>query len=277
VSGQLFIVATPIGNLEDMSSRAIATLRRVAVIAAEDTRVSGKLLARYGITTPMISCHEHNEATASKKIMGLLQQGKNVALISDAGTPLISDPGYILVRHLHEAGITISPVPGPCSAIAALSVSGLPTDRFSFLGFLPRSGRARQTMLSRIATADCTQILMESTRRLPNTLQALIQVCGSERKACLAREMTKLHEEIIYGSLGMLHRNWHAGQARGEAVLVIAPAAPGKIPDEEIIEALQQADIAGLAPSDRARKVARCLGVARARVYALLLDLDAAE
>ncbi len=260
-----------------MTSRAIATLRQVAVIAAEDTRVSGKLLAHYGISTPMISCHEHNEAAAGEKIMGLLKRGKDVALISDAGTPLISDPGYTLVRRVHEAGITVSPVPGPCSAIAALSASGLPTDRFSFLGFLPRSGRARQTLLSRIAAADCTQILLESTRRLPGTLLALIQVCGSERKACLARELTKLHEEIIYGSLGELHQNWHAGQARGEAVLVIAQAAPRKIPDAEIIQALQRVDIAGLPPSDRARRVARSLGVARARVYALLLDLDAPE
>ncbi len=277
MTGQLFVVATPIGNLGDISFRAIAILRQVALIAAEDTRVSRKLLAHYGISTPMISCHEHNEARAGEKITATLQQGKDVALISDAGTPLISDPGYGLVRHLRQTGIAVSPIPGPCSPIAALSVSGLPTDRFSFLGFLPRSGRARQTALARIATADCTQVLMESTRRLRRTLEELLQVCGAEREACLAREMTKLHEDITCGTLESLYRNWQANRLRGEAIVVIAGAPPRQVTDEEIIRALQLPDVVGMPPSARAQKVAEALGIPRRRAYTLLLNTDAAE
>jgi len=273
VPGQLFVVATPIGNLDDISFRAIATLGQVALIAAEDTRISRKLLTHYNISTPLISCHEHNEARASEKIITVLQQGRDVALISDAGTPLISDPGYALVRRLRQEGITVSPVPGPCSPIAALSVSGLPTDRFSFLGFLPRSGRTRQAALARIATADCTQILLESTRRLQRTLEDLLQVCGAEREACLAREMTKLHEEITCGRLESLCRGQPSGRLRGEAVLVIAAAPPREATDEEIIQALRQFDTTHMTPSARAQKVARALGVPRRRVYDLLLAM----
>lgn len=274
MTGQLFIVATPIGNLEDITGRAISTLRQADVIAAEDTRTSHKLLSHYGISTPVMSYHEHNEKAAAQKIMAALHQGKDVALISDAGTPLISDPGYHLVRLLRKEGLSISPVPGPCSPIAALSASGLPTDRFSFLGFLPRSGRSRQTSLACIAKATYTQILMESPRRLQRTLKELADTCGPEREACIAREMTKLHEEIVCGSLGELCESLHPDRLRGEAVLIISPAQRKQVTDEEIVQSLRHADFAHMPPSARARQVAQALGATRARVYDLLLAMD---
>ncbi len=277
MAGQLFIIATPIGNLEDITCRAISTLRQVAIIAAEDTRTSRKLLSHYGISTPVMSCHEHNEKAASRKIMAVLRQDRDVALISDAGTPLISDPGYHLVRLLKQKGFAVSPIPGPCSPIAALSASGLPTDRFSFLGFLPRSGRARQASLASIAQAACTQILMESPRRLRHTLEDLAGICGPEREACMAREMTKLHEEIVSGSLGKLRDCLHPDRIRGELVLLIAPVQVRPVTDEEIIQSLQHPGLAGLPPSARARQVAQTTGAARARVYALLMAMDRDE
>ncbi len=272
-SGQLFVVATPIGHLDDISLRAIATLREVDLIAAEDTRTSRKLCRRHGIATPMTSLHEHNEDRALRDLLTKLESGMRIALISDAGTPLISDPGFPLVREARRRGIPVVPVPGPCSPIAALSASGLPTDRFTFQGFLPRSGRARKARLAAITSADITQILLESPHRLARTLDDLIAACGADREACLAREITKLHETFITGTLDEIRRRIADG-VRGEIVLIVAPASASGSdhePDDAAIrQRLNAPDALALPPSARARLVAAELGVSRRRVYALI-------
>ena len=274
MAGQLFIVATPIGNLGDITYRAVETLKQVDLIAAEDTRISCRLLAHYGIDTPMISHHEHNEEAASKKILAKINAGTNIALISDAGTPLISDPGYRLVRLLRENDIEVVPIPGPSSPIAALSVSGLPTNSFTFLGFLPRSGQARQNILQQIAQAACTQVLLESPKRLPKTLEDMEKTCGPDREVCMARELTKLHEEVVQGGLRKVRAHIDTGRLRGEIVLIVSPAPARDITDEEIIDCLRRTDSPELPPSARAKKVAKQLGITRSRAYELLLGMD---
>lgn len=271
-TGQLFIVATPIGNLGDITYRAVETLKRVDLIAAEDTRVSRKLLAHYGITTPMITCHEHNERETAGNLMGKLTEGLDVALITDAGTPLINDPGYRLVSLLREEGIAVTPIPGPSSPVAALSACGLPTDRFTYYGFLPRSGRSRKEALELISRADCTQVLLESPRRLIATLEALHAVCGEDRRICIARELTKLHEEFILGSIGETLPRLKDTTIRGEIVLIIegctAMAQPAD--DATVLKRLAAEEMQELTPSARAKQVAQELHLPRSHVYSLL-------
>jgi len=271
--GQLFVVATPIGNLADMTYRAVDILKSADMIAAEDTRTSHRLCKHYAITTPMIACHEHNESAIAQKLLLLLKAGKNIALISDAGTPLISDPGFVLVRELRRQGIRITPIPGPCSPVAALSACGLPTDRFVFSGFLPRSGKTRRQRLNEIAGADMTHVLLESPRRLLHTLDDLIDQCGPERQACVAREITKLYETFVCGKLDDIKNRLGATTVRGEIVVIIGPCE-GKniISDEEITLMLEQDDIKKLPPSARARQVANILNIPRSRAYALLMQ-----
>jgi len=225
--GILYIVATPIGNLEDMSIRAIDILKTVYRIAAEDTRHSGRLLQHYGIGTPMLALHEHNEQRAADEVIRLLLQGRSVALISDAGTPLISDPGFPLVRACREQNIRVSPVPGPSAAIAALSVSGLPTDRFRFEGFLPRTPAARISKLETLKNEVVTLVFYESSHRISHSLEALLQVFGGKRLACVARELTKQYEDVFQGSLDELSKLVQAGEHRqkGEFVLVVSGAS----------------------------------------------------
>jgi len=270
--GQLFVVATPIGNLADMTYRAVNTLKDADLIAAEDTRTSMRLCKHYAITTPMIACHEHNESAMAQKLLPRLESGENIALISDAGTPLISDPGFNLVRALRRHGIRITPIPGPCSPIAALSACGLPTDRFVFSGFLTRSGKARRQRLSEIAAADMTHILLESPRRLLHTLDDLIHQCGPLRPACVAREMTKLHETFVCGTLDHVKKRMD-NTIRGEIVIIIGPREDKNIiSDEEILLLLNQPDIKLMPPSARARQVANILNVSRSRAYALQME-----
>jgi len=270
--GQLFVVATPIGNLADMTHRAVEVLQYVDLIAAEDTRTSHRLCKHYAITTPMIACHEHNESTIARKLLPRLQSGENIALISDAGTPLISDPGFHLIRELRSHSIRITPIPGSCSPIAALSACGLPTDRFTFSGFLPRSGKARQQRLNEIAIADTTHILLESPRRLLQTLNDLIHQCGPARQACVAREITKLHETFISDTLDNIRKQID-DHVRGEIVIIIGSCEDKNIPgDEEILLLLNQPDIRLIPPSARARQVGNILNVPRSRVYALLMQ-----
>lgn len=270
--GQLFVVATPIGNLADITYRAVEILKNADLIAAEDTRTSHRLCKRYAITTPMIACHEHNESSIGQKLMPLLESGKNIALISDAGTPLISDPGFVLVRELHRHGIRITPVPGPCSPIAALSACGLPADHFTFMGFLSRAGKARRQQITDIATASFTHIILESPKRLLHTLDDLIDRCGPDRQACVAREITKIHETFICGTLNEV-KNKLDSTVRGEIVVLIGPYE-GKemISDEEIILMLAQEETKKLPPSARARHVAQQLNISRSRAYALLMQ-----
>lgn len=222
-TANLYIVATPIGNLSDMSTRAIDTLKEVSVIAAEDTRHSGHLLQHFSINTPMISVHEHNEQQRCETILARLQQGESVALISDAGTPLISDPGYRLVSYVREHGINVVPVPGSCALVTALSASGLPSERFAFEGFLPAKQGARRHMLENLANESRTLIFYESPRRLQAMLTDMNEIFGEDRQACLARELTKLHETITTKPLADL-LNWVSSdqyQQKGECVVLV--------------------------------------------------------
>ncbi len=219
----LYVVATPIGNLSDMVPRAVEVLQTVSIIAAEDTRHSGKLLAHYNITTPMISYHDHSDEQRLEQIMRHLHEGKSVALISDAGTPLISDPGYRLVTDVRKAGYAVIPIPGPCAAVAALSAAGLPTDRFVFEGFLPAKSAARQKRLELLQHEERTLVFYESTHRIVETLEDMAQVFGVDRQAVIARELTKTFETIISAPLQELQAilNNDAHQCKGEFVVLL--------------------------------------------------------
>lgn len=222
--GTLYVVATPIGNLDDMSARALRILQQVTLIAAEDTRHSTRLLHHFGIATPLAACHDHNERTEGERFLNHLQAGQDVALISDAGTPLISDPGYHLVRQARAAGITVVPIPGPCALITALSAAGLPSDRFAFEGFLPAKTTARQTRLSLLALEERTLIFYEAPHRILECLADMSLIFGSDRMAVLARELTKTFETLKGLPLGELFQ-WveaDSNQQRGECVLIVA-------------------------------------------------------
>ena len=274
-NGQLFIVATPIGNLADITYRAVEILKSVDLIAAEDTRVSRRLCDHYAITTPLIACHEHNEEKKAVQFLEAIRAGQNIALISDAGTPLINDPGYRLVSQLRKNDIRVTPIPGACSPIAALCASGLPTDSFTYDGFLARSGKTRKKQIEAIARSSCTRILLESPHRLVKTLDELRQACGDDRPACMAREITKLHETFVCGSLAEVHDTMRQGKIRGEIVLLVGPETEKReVSDTDIVTAAKQVSDKGLSPSVLARLIAQQLEVSRSRVYALLLDAD---
>jgi 16S rRNA (cytidine1402-2'-O)-methyltransferase len=226
MSGTLYIVATPIGNLGDFTERAIATLRAVSVIAVEDTRHSSRLLQSCGISTPMLSCHEFNESERVESLLQRVQRGEDVALISDAGTPLISDPGYHLVRQAHAQGIRVVPVPGPSAVIAALCSAGLPTDRFVFEGFLPAKSAARVAKLRELQDETRTMVFYEAPHRIVECLADMVACFGSERVATLARELTKTYETLLQASLAALLDKVQCddNQQKGEIVLVVAGA-----------------------------------------------------
>ncbi|HHV61297.1 MAG TPA: 16S rRNA (cytidine(1402)-2'-O)-methyltransferase [Firmicutes bacterium] len=228
--GTLYICGTPIGNLEDITLRALATLKEVDFIAAEDTRQTRKLLARYDINTPLVSYHEHNMKEKGPEIVDELRSGKKVALVSDAGMPGISDPGFDLVRRAIEAGIRVVPVPGPTAFVAALVASGLPTDTFVFLGFLPRKGKDRKALLDCLAVERRTSIVYEAPHRIRRTLQELRDRLGPGRGIAVARELTKVHEEILRGTLGDLDSLMEMpglANPRGEFVIIIGPPTIG--------------------------------------------------
>ena len=225
-AGRLYVVATPIGNLGDMSARGREVLQSCALIAAEDTRHTGSLLQAFGVKTPMVSLHDHNEAQRAPELVARLESGISIALVSDAGTPAISDPGYDLVRAAAAAGIDVVAIPGACAAIAALSIAALPTDRFCFEGFLPARGSARRTRLQSLSREPRTLVFYESPHRVVETLEDCAAVLGAERAATVAREITKLHETTYRGSLGSLAVR-AAGDAdftRGEIVLIVGGA-----------------------------------------------------
>ncbi len=272
--GTLYIVATPIGNLDDISLRAIAVLKAVSRIAAEDTRHSRRLLQHHGIDTPMLALHEHNERQALKGLLKLLQQGEDLALISDAGTPLVSDPGFPLVRACREAGIGVSPVPGPSALVAALSVSGLPVDSFCFHGFLPRSSSARRERLEVLAGEYPTQVFYESSHRILHALRDMCEVLGGDREICVARELTKQHEDIMQGSLdGVLAMVEEDTQRqRGEFVILIAgaPRRDRDLPDEEALRILDLL-LEELPLKQAAALAARITGEKKNRLYKLAL------
>src|SRR5215510_14627452 len=237
----LHIVATPIGNLRDITVRALEVLAAADVIACEDTRVTRKLLDRYGIATPLTPYHDHNADEARPRLLARLADGQAIALVSDAGTPLISDPGYKLVRAVCEAGHTVTALPGPSSILAALSVAGLPTDRFFFEGFLPAKQAARQKRVAELASIPATLVLFESGSRLAPTLADLAAAFG-KRAAATCRELTKLHEEVRRGDLETLARDYAAGaELRGEFVVVVAPPADDDGTSDNVDELLLQA------------------------------------
>ncbi len=219
----LYIVSTPIGNLGDITPRALEVLRRVDVIAAEDTRHSRRLMNHFGIDTPLIPCHDFNERQQAQSIIYRMCQGASVALISDAGTPLISDPGFFLVRSVREAGFTVVPVPGACAFVAALSVSGLPTDRFCFEGFLPAKGAARRKRLESLATFPATWGVYESPHRIMELMTDLVAVIGPERYVAVAREMTKTFETVLVGTVAevLVTMSEDSNQQRGEFVVLV--------------------------------------------------------
>jgi 16S rRNA (cytidine1402-2'-O)-methyltransferase len=226
-AGTLYVVATPIGNLSDLSPRAAATLKNCDLIAAEDTRHTGILLKHFQIATPQLSLHDHNESTRAVEIIALLREGKSVALVSDAGTPAISDPGFELVRAVAATGMNVVSVPGPCAAIAALSIGALPTDRFCFEGFLPARGAARKLRLKALETEPRTLVIYESPHRVRETLEDCVAAFGDARAATVVREATKLHETTYRGSLRELldKASKDADFARGEIVLIVGGAA----------------------------------------------------
>lgn len=239
-SGALFVVATPIGNLDDISQRAIRTLQQVSCIAAEDTRHSGKLLQHLGISNRLFALHDHNEKQRAASIIEKCLAGEDVALISDAGTPLISDPGYSLVRLCREAGVPVIPIPGPCALITALCAAGLPTDKFQFIGFLAPKSNQRQTQLAAVPAAAGTIICYDTARRILDTLQDVVAVFGPERQLVLAKELTKTFEHFACGTAADI-KTWlteDQQRCQGEMVLMIAPA-PTKA-DEAVSEEVQR-------------------------------------
>ena len=265
----LYVVATPIGNLADLSPRAQEVLRSVAAICAEDTRRSGQLLSHFGIQQPLVALHEHNEEALSQRLVARLQAGESLALVSDAGTPLVSDPGFRLVRAARAAGIKVSPIPGACAAIAALSVAGLPSDRFTFEGFLPAKGSGRRERLQGLAGETRTLVFYESSHRIAESLADMVAAFGPERPAVLARELTKLFETVLDGDLASLLRQVEAdeNQRKGEFVVMVQGAAN----DEEAQLAQGRRLYAKLSehlpPSTAAKLAAELTGAPRKALY----------
>lgn len=265
--GTLYIVATPIGNLEDITLRALRILKEVSLIAAEDTRHSRKLLQHYAIATPLTACHEHNEESRSHQLLARLQAGEDIALISDAGTPAISDPGFLLVRRCRAAGISVEAVPGPSAVTSALSVAGLPCARFAFEGFLPARKKAREDLLTVLRDEPRTLVFYEAPHRLKATLEAIVRILGEERQLAVARELTKKHEELISGTAAEVLKCF-SDAVRGEIVLLIAPADKPAAQPEDVPGALRHlATQEDLPPAELVRRVAKATGVARSEVY----------
>lgn len=267
----LYIVATPIGNLSDLSPRAAETLARVDLIAVEDSRVTAKLLRHIGVKRPMLPYHDHNAERVRPQLLQRMREGA-VALVSDAGTPLISDPGYKLVRDAHAIGIPVTTLPGPSAVIAALTLAGLPTDRFLFLGFLPAKAGAKASAIAEVAPVRATLVLYESGPRLASTLDALRQGLGN-REAAVAREISKRFEETVTGSLAELAARYGEAPPKGEIVVVVAPPGEAAAAGEaELDEALREA-MARLSPSRAAQEVAERLGLPKRRAYERALKL----
>jgi 16S rRNA (cytidine1402-2'-O)-methyltransferase len=268
----LYLVATPIGNLGDISLRALEVLAGADCIACEDTRVTRKLTERYGIATPLTPYHEHNAAEARPKLLARLARGQTVALVSDAGTPLISDPGYRLVQAANEAGHLVTALPGPSAVLAALSVAGLPTDRFFFEGFLPPKQTARQKRIAALANIPATLVLFESGPRLADALADLAEGLGA-RAASVCRELTKMHEEVRRGDLASLAHDYAAGaETRGEIVIVVAPPAEQEIAQSDLDAMLRNA-LARVSVKDAVGEVALASGRPRREVYQRALAL----
>jgi 16S rRNA (cytidine1402-2'-O)-methyltransferase len=274
--GTLYVVSTPIGNLEDLTARAARVLEESDRILAEDTRRTRHLLEHLGIRKTLVSLHEHNEAGRVASVLSRLEAGERIALVSDAGTPLVSDPGSRLVGAVIEAGHEVSPVPGPSAVLAGLVVSGLPTDRFAFLGFPPRSGAERDALLDRVAESDETTVLFESPERVARLLKDLAAAAGGDRGVCVARELTKVHEDAFRGTLTAAARYYEDDPPRGEVVVVVEAGERAQSPDADrsAAVALARAQLeAGGRPSQVAKDVARRLGIPRNRAYQIIQEI----
>ena len=276
--GQLFIVATPIGNLEDITQRALRVLREVDVIASEDTRHTRKLLNHFGIDTRTISYHEHNERQRAAELCELLESGKSVALVSDAGTPLISDPGFRIVTAAIDRGIAVVPVPGAAAFVAALMAAGLPTDQFFFAGFLPARANARRARFEEVRTVPATLVFYEAPHRISVALRDAVEILGN-RQGAVGRELTKLHEEFARGTLNELAERFSATQTtRGEMVLIISgePVDASKSTSErpaaeQLIERVNKLERDGLDSKDALKQAARELGMKRGEAYRMIV------
>ena len=275
-AGTLYVVATPIGNLEDMTPRAVRVLSEVDLIAAEDTRHSGKLLKHFGIEAKTEALHEHNERSQVPRLIEILQAGKSIAFITDAGTPLVSDPGFHLVRSARQAGLTVIPVPGACAAIAALSAAGLPSDRFVFEGFPPAKSAARRAVFEKLREEARTLIFYESPHRILESLKEMTEIFGPEREAVLARELTKQFETVRNGTLTELSEwvNRDPHQQLGEFVILIhgVPRAEREAVDEEA-ERILRILLEGLPVSQAAALAAKITGLKKNRLYEFALSL----
>lgn len=269
----LYVVATPIGNLGDISARALTILREVDLIAAEDTRHSRRLLAHYGITTPLHAYHEHNETESAANLIALLSRGQQVALVSDAGTPLVSDPGYRLIRSAIEANIRVSPVPGPSALLAALGVSGLPTDRFCFEGFLPARQKQRESKLKDLVREPRTMVFFEAPHRIRALLADLMSVFGAHREISISRELTKQYEQVWTGVVGGAFDLVSSGDIpeKGEFVVTVKGAPSGGADYDEI--ELMQILLTELSPATAASLASRILGANRKHLYEVALSL----
>ena len=275
MSGTLFVVATPIGNLEDLTPRARQTLADVDLIAAEDTRHTRRLLSHFGIKTPLLALHDHNEKALAGKLVDDISSGKSIALVSDAGTPLISDPGYRLVRAAHRQRIPVSPIPGASALTAALSVAGLPTDRFCFEGFLPAKKKARCDALSLLANETRTMVYYESVHRVRECLEDMIPVFGADRPAFIGRELTKLHEQTTHATLEKLSQRLGDEDIvpKGEFVIVVAGAAQVGSSQIDIDRLL--VELSDKLPGKEVAKIlARATGEKRNALYQRLLELS---
>jgi len=277
---RLYVVSTPIGNLADITYRAVEVLGAVDRILAEDTRRTAILLRHYGITTPLVSLHAHNEAARASLVLGWLDEGRELALVTDAGTPVLSDPGARIVQRVIAAGHAVVPVPGPSALLAALVAAGLDPEPFTFYGFLPRAGPARAARLAEVATSPYTTVLYEAPGRLVRLLEDLAAACTPERRVVVAHELTKVHESFLRGTLAEALAYYRREKPRGEFVVVLAGRAEagGEAEREEEARALARTLLAeGRAPSQVAREVAARLGVPRNRAYAIVLSLPGAQ
>ena len=271
----LFVVATPIGNLDDLSPRARKVLEEADLIAAEDTRHTGRLLSHFGINSRLLALHEHNEEAVVSGLISKLQEGKTIALVSDAGTPLISDPGFRLLRAAHENGIRVSPVPGPSALLAALSVAGLPTDRFCFEGFLPAKKSARLKRLQELAQETRTIVCFESVHRIADCLDDLLQSFGAERQAFIGREISKLHEQCVFGTLAELKRMLEEGQIASKGEFVLAIEGQRAVATSSATVDLDQLlrELTAVLPGSQAVDIVSSLtGRGRNEVYRLMLS-----
>jgi 16S rRNA (cytidine1402-2'-O)-methyltransferase len=272
----LYVVATPLGNLGDLSGRAAEVLRTVPVVAAEDTRRTRGLLTHLGASPTLISFHAHSDQRRLESLLEILSDGRDVALVSDAGTPAVSDPGTDLVAAARDAGITVVPIPGPSAVATALSAAGLPGDRYLFLGFLPRKGSERGRLIARAAAEEWSVVLFEAPTRLVALLQDLAAAAGGERRAVVARELTKLHEELRSGTLAELADYYSEAAPRGELTIVVqGTGAPAAAPErtEEAVEQATALLAEGLTRREVARRLTETLGMSRNEAYRLVTGL----